>query len=205
VLRALALVGRDPAVISDAVARYRRQVAKHPQAVDPNLLDIVVAAAARQADENRFEEMKELARIEIDPAAKRRYLHALAMVEGAKLVPRSVELALDPFVPMQDFSSYLATLLANRAAREEAWKMLRTRWDEVRKKGDSPMILRRLVEALGSLTERRHLVEVEKFLAEHELPPARQAVAQTLERLRADVDLRERLQPELSSALRSRS
>jgi len=99
----------------------------------------------------------------------------------------------------------VATLLANRAAREEAWKMLRTRWDEVRKKGDSPMILRRLVEALGSLTERRHLVEVEKFLAEHELPPAKQAVAQTLERLRADVDLRERLQPELSSALRSRS
>jgi hypothetical protein len=48
-------------------------------------------------------------------------------------------------------------------------------------------------------------VEVEKFLAEHELPPAKQAVAQTLERLRADVDLRERLQPELSSALRSRS
>jgi len=205
VLRALALVGRDPAAISDAVARYRRHVAKHPHAVDPNLLDIVVAAAARRADDNRFEELKELARTELDPAAKRRYLHALAMVEDQKLVPRSVGLALDPFVPMQDFASYVATLLANRAAREEASKLLRTRWDEVRKKGDSPMILRRLVEALGSLTERRHLVEVEKFLAEHELPPAKQAVAQTLERLRADVDLRERLQPELSAALRSRS
>jgi puromycin-sensitive aminopeptidase len=202
VLRALVLVGRDRAAVSDAIARYRRHVAKHPHAVDPNLLDIVVAAAARQADGDRFEEMKELARTELDPAAKRRYLHALAMVEDPRLVPRSVELALDPFVPMQDFASYLGTLLANRAAREEAWRLLKTRWSDVRKKGDSPMILRRLVEALGNLNERRHLVEVEKFLAEHELPPARQAVAQTLERLRADVELRERLQPEVSELLK---
>jgi puromycin-sensitive aminopeptidase len=202
VLRALVLVGRDPAAVSGAIERYRRQVAKHPHAVDPNLLDIVVAAAARQADGDRFEEMKELARTELDPAAKRRYLHALAMVEDPRLVPRSVELALDPFVPMQDFASYLGTLLANRAAREEAWRLLKTRWSDVRKKGDSPMILRRLVEALGNLNERRHLVEVEKFLAEHELPPARQAVAQTLERLRADVELRERLQPEVSELLK---
>ena len=64
------------------------------------------------------------------------------------------------------------------------------------------MILRRLVEALGNLPERRHLEEVEKFLASHELPPAKQAVAQTLERLRADVALRERLLPEVAAFLR---
>jgi puromycin-sensitive aminopeptidase len=66
------------------------------------------------------------------------------------------------------------------------------------------MILRRLVEALGSLPERKQLEEVEKFLAAQELSPARQAVAQTLERLRADVALRERLLPEISAFLRER-
>jgi puromycin-sensitive aminopeptidase len=65
------------------------------------------------------------------------------------------------------------------------------------------MILRRLVEALGNLPERTHLVQVEKFLAEKELSPAKQAVAQTLERLRADVALRERLLPEVRAFLRS--
>ena len=204
VQRALALVARDPAAVADATARYQRHVARHPHAVDPNLLDVVVAAAARTADEKRFDELRELARTELDPAAKRRYLHALAMVEDPKLVPRSVDLALDAFVQMQDFASYLGTLLANRAARETAWRLIRLRWEDVRKKGDSPMILRRLVEALGNLTERRHLEEVEKFLASHELTAARQAVAQTLERLRADVALRERLQPELDAALQKK-
>jgi puromycin-sensitive aminopeptidase len=54
------------------------------------------------------------------------------------------------------------------------------------------MLLRRVVEAMGALVERRHLDEVEAFLAAHPVEEARQASAQTLERLRQDVELRER-------------
>jgi puromycin-sensitive aminopeptidase len=203
VLRALALVARDPAAVGEAIERFQRLVNKHPHAVDPNLLDLVVAAAARTADAKRFEDLKQRAASELDPAAKRRYLHALAMVENPELVPRAVELALDDFVQMQDFASYFGTLLANRATRELAWKTMQSRWDAVRKKGDSPMILRRLIEALGSLPERRHLVEVEAFLVAHPIESAKQATAQTLERLRMDVALRERLMPELGDWLRN--
>src|SRR3989440_10052160 len=200
-LRALVLVARDPSEIARAAERFREHL-QHPLALDPNLLDIVVAAAAREADEKRFEELRERAPTQLDPAAKRRYLHALAMVEDPRLVDRAVALALDPFVQMQDFASYLGTLLGNRAGREPAWGLVQTRWDEVRAKADSPMIMRRLVEALGNLPERRHLEEVEKFLVAHELPPAKQAVAQTLERLRAGVALRERRGPEVAGVLR---
>ena len=202
------LVARDPDAIAQAGELFQRLIAKHAPThsfaaeVDPNLLDIVVSAAARAADEKRFEGLRQSAATELDPAAKRRYLHALAAVENPHLVPRAVDLALDEFVPMQDFSSYLGALLANRAAREAAWQLVQTRWDAVRKKADSPMILRRLVEALGSLPTLSHLNAVEKFLAEHELQPARQAVAQTLERMRMDVALRERLLPEIAAWLR---
>ena len=200
VQRALTLVARNPASIAQAEELFERVLARHP--IDPNLLDTVVAAAARRADEKRFETLKERAAAELDPAAKRRYLHALAAVERPQLVQRAVDLALDPFVQMQDFSSYLGTLLVNRATREAAWQLIQERWAEVRKKGDSPMILRRLVESLGNLPERDHLAAVEKFLAARDLQPARQAVAQTLERMRMDVALRERLVPELAAWLR---
>ncbi|TMA25532.1 MAG: M1 family metallopeptidase, partial [Deltaproteobacteria bacterium] len=135
VLRALVLVARDQGAVSEAVDRFQRYLGKHPQAVDPNLLDIVVAAAARTADARRFEELKKRAKEEIDPAAKRRYLHALAMVEQPELIERSVDLALDQTVQMQDFASYLGMLLANRATREVAWKLIQSRWEDVRKKG----------------------------------------------------------------------
>jgi puromycin-sensitive aminopeptidase len=54
------------------------------------------------------------------------------------------------------------------------------------------MLLRRVVEAIGALPERRHLEQAEAFLAANPLEEARQATAQTLERLRQDVELRER-------------
>ena len=204
VLRALALVARDQQAVDEAQERYRRTVTKHPHALDPNLLDLVVAAAARTADRTRFDELRKHAEEELDPAAKRRYLHALAMVEQPDLVPQALALSLTDTVRMQDFASYLGTLLQNRATREGAWKLIQERWEDVRKKADSPMLLRRLVEALGALPDRPHLSEVEAFLAAHPIEGARQATAQTLERLRMDVALRERLVPEMATFLRGR-
>jgi hypothetical protein len=172
--------------------------------VDPNLLDVVVTAAARAADAPAFEELRRRAREEADPAAKRRYLHSLARVEDAALASRAVALALGDDVPMQDFTSYLSVLLSNRATREEAWQLIKTRFAEVRAKADSPMLLRRLVEALAALPERRHLEEVTGFLEAHPIEGAKQATAQTLERLRMDVELRERLLPGVTAWLRAR-
>ena len=73
---------------------------------------------------------------------------------------------------------------------------------EVRAKADSPMLLRRLVEALAVLPERRHLEDVRAFLAAHPIDGANQATAQTLERLQMDVALRERLIPAISAWLK---
>ena len=203
VLRALTLIAREPQFLADAQERFQMHLGENPQRLDPNLLDIVVAAAARSADTARFEELLSLAQTENDPAGKRRYLHALAMVERNDLLQRSVDLALQEVVQMQDFSSYLGVLLSNRFTRELAWRLIQDRWEEVRKKADSPMILRRLVEALGALPERAHFEQVEAFLAAHPVEGAKQAVAQTLERLRMDVTLRERLLPEVGAWLRT--
>jgi puromycin-sensitive aminopeptidase len=200
-LRALVLLAREPAAIAEA---DRRLPATGAPDVDPNLLDIVVTAAARRADAARFEDLRRRARDEADPAAKRRYLHALARVEDPALADRAVELSMGADVPMQDFTSFLGVLLMNPATREGAWKLVRTRFDEVRAKADSPMLLRRLVEALAALPERRHLDEIAAFLEAHPIDGAKQATAQTLERLRMDVALRERLLPEVAAWLAAR-
>ena len=105
---------------------------------------------------------------------------------------------------MQDFSSYVGVLLGNRATREAAFRLVRDRWTETRAKADSPMILRRLVEGLGALPERRHAEEVKAFLAAHPIEGARQAIAQTLERMQMDSDLRDRLLGPVGDWLRAR-
>ena len=132
-----------------------------------------------------------------------RFLLALAMVEQPDLISQSVELSLQDDVKMQDFASYVGTLLSNRATREAAWQLIQGKWNEVKKKADSPMLLRRMVESLGALPERQHLEQIERFLGAHPIEGARQAIAQTLERLRMDVALRDRLVRETSAWLRA--
>ncbi len=198
-LRALVLLARAPAAVAEAQSRLP------PTPLDPNLLDTVVTAAARVADEARFEDLRARARADADPAAKRRYLHALARVESPALAARAVELALAPDIPMQDFSSYVGVLLGNRATREAAFRLLRDRWTETRAKADSPMILRRLVESLATLPERRHFVEVQAFLEAHPIDGTKQATAQTLERMQMDADLRDRIIVPVGAWLRGRS
>ncbi len=164
-----------------------------------------MTAAARGADEARFEELRRARAAEADPAAKRRYLHALARVETPALASaRGRARARATTSPMQDFTSYLGVLLGNRATREEAWRLVRDRWAEARAKADSPMMLRRLVESFAALPERRHLDEVEAFLEAHPIDGAKQATAQTLERLRMDVALRDRIIAPVGAWLRGR-
>ena len=216
-LRAVVGLARVPDFVAEAERQYVAHMAHAtpasdngpdavgtPSGLDPNLLDTVVTAAARVADAARFDDIARRATTEVDPAAKRRFLHALARVETPALVARAIETALTNVVPMQDFTSYLSVLLANRATREEAWRLVRDRWPEVHAKADSPMLLRRLVESLGSLPERRHLDDVQRFLGAHPIEPAKQAIAQTLERLGSDVTLRERLIPQIAVWLRAR-
>jgi puromycin-sensitive aminopeptidase len=201
-LRAVVLLAREPGAVAEA---QRRLPGDPSQAsVDPNLLDVVVTAAARGADLAGLEELRRRAREEKDPAAKRRYLHALARVEAPPVAARAVELALEADVPMQDFTSYLGVLMANPATREAAWTVVKTRFPEVRAKADSPMLQRRLVEGLSALPERRHLEEIKAFLAAHPIDGAKQATAQTLERLTMDVALRERLMPAITAWLQAR-
>jgi puromycin-sensitive aminopeptidase len=204
-VRALGLVARDPAVIAEARARLDRWIAGDRAALEPNLHDAAVTVVARGGDAARFEAFRALFEAETDPTFRRRWLLALASFEDPALAARGIDLALGETIPLQDTASFVAALLANRAAREPFWARLRADWERLHGRlRAAPMLLRRVVEAIGALVERRHLEEAEAFLAAHPLEEARQATAQTLERLRQDVALRERTQRALGTWLAGR-
>lgn len=202
-VRGLGLVARDPAAVTEAAARLDRWLAGDQAALEPNLHDAAVQLAARGGDAARFDAFRARFAKEADPAFRRRFLHALAAFEDPALAARGLALAFEgEAVPLQDLASYVGALLVNRAGREAAWGRLRRDWDALHPRlAGAPMLLRRVVEAMGQLVERRHLDEAAAFLAAHPMEEARQAIAQTLERMRQDVELRERTQPAISGWL----
>jgi puromycin-sensitive aminopeptidase len=201
-LRAVGLVAREPGAVAEASRRLERFLAGDRASLEPNLHDAAVAMASRAGDEKRFDALRLKFKHEPDPAFQRRYLVGLALFEHPTLAARAQEMVFGDEVPLQDAASFVAGLLGNRAARDAFWQALRERWDVLHARvGGAPMLIRRVVEAVGQLPQRRHLEEAEAFFAAHPLAPAKQAIAQTLERMRQDVALWERAEREVEAWL----
>ena len=203
--RGLAVVARDPEASAALVARLDRFLGGDRGVLEPNLHEAAVAVAARDGDEARFAAFRRLAREEKDPALLRRYRMGVALFEAPGLVRQSIEVPFGDEVPLQDLASFAGALLGNRAAAAPFWERLRERWGAFQARlGDAPLMLRRVVEGMGSFTTRRELEEARAFFATHEVPSARQAISQTLERLSQDVELWERIGPAVGAWLAAR-
>jgi puromycin-sensitive aminopeptidase len=204
-VRGVAMVARDPAVSAELVARLDRFLAGDRGALEPNLHDAAVAVAARDGGEERFAQLRRLAREEKDPALLRRYRMGAALFEAPGLARQASEIPFGDEVPLQDLATFAAALLGNRAASGPFWALLRERWQPFQARlADAPLMIRRVVEGIGSFTTRSGLEEARAFLAAHDLPAARQAISQTLERLGQDVELWERIGPAVGKWLSSR-
>jgi len=204
--RGLALVARDAATSSALVGRLDRFLEGDRDALEANLHDAAVAAAARDGTPARFEQFRRLAREEKDPALQKRYRMGVALFEAPDLALLAAEIPFGDEVPLQDLAIFSGALLGNRAAAGAFWGLLRERWTPFRARlSDAPLMLRRVVEGIGSLTTRQQLEEARAFFAANDVPAARQGIAQTLERLGQDVALWERISPTVGAWLAARN
>ncbi len=204
-VRGVALVARDPAASAGLVERLDRFLAGDRSTLEPNLHEAAVVVAARDGDEARFARFRRLAREEKDPALLRRYRMAMAHFEAPALVRQATEIPFGDEVPLQDLAAFAGTLLGNRGACDLFWGQLRSRWEPFQARlSDAPLLLRRVIEGIGSFTTREGLEQARAFFAEHPVPAARQAISQTLERLAQDVELWERIGPSVGAWLAAR-
>jgi puromycin-sensitive aminopeptidase len=192
-VRAVGVLARGGQALTDARPRVAKVLAGDKAALEPNLLDSAVYMVARAGDAALFDTLMEKLKSDPDPATQRRYLSALASFEDPALAQRGQDLFFTETVKMQDVTIYLGALLGNRTGRDAWWKVVQERWKDVLgRTGGAPMLLRRVVEAMGSLRTRQQLEQVKALLQAHPVNEAQQAMAQTLERLSQDVALREK-------------
>ncbi|ATB50859.1 M1 family metallopeptidase [Corallococcus macrosporus] len=202
-VRAVGGIARGQDALAEARPRVGRMLQGERDALEPNLLDAAVGMVARAGDAALFDTILQKIPSEPDPATQRRYLLALTAFEAPELTERARGLLYTDTVKTQDVSSFVAGLLGNRVGRDAWWAQMRTQWkDVVARTGGAPMLLRRIVEAMGLLRTREHLEQMQALLKAHPIPEAQQATAQTLERLSQDVALRERCTSEVSAWLK---
>ena len=132
----LALDIDDPATQREAARLGRRLLGldrdrvRHPDAVDPDLSEIALEAAARTGGAAVFDALvAELGRSE-DAQIRERVLRAIAGVREPPLIARALDLSLAPTLRKNEHLQPLR-LLGAIATRDLAWAWLKTHFDEL--------------------------------------------------------------------------
>ncbi len=195
VLRILGLVGEEPSIAGQAPELFERYLANRT-AIEPNLVDPLIAIVARDGDEARFARLRRAVAEARTPQESRRFQLALGDFRNPTLAQRAAEMTLTPEIPTQDVGFLLIRLLGNRAARELAWKFIQENWAALAKRLP-PMMVSRVIEATASLQTREYRKQVAMFFRTHPVETATRALKLALERFDINEELRRRAGKEL--------
>ncbi len=170
--------------------------------VDPDIAQAALFNVAAHGGEAEFTRFFSEYRNAQTPQEEIKFLRALALFEGESFVDQLIAAVLDGQIRTQDASSVMARTFALRHSGAYAWRQVRTHWDALREKMPK-MTIRRIIEGVTALSDPKVAADVSAFFAETEVAVAVKTVAQNLERLQANVRMRERESGPLSEFLRS--
>jgi puromycin-sensitive aminopeptidase len=180
-------IERAPALLDDDTA-------------DPSLRGAAVGVVASVADADGFDDLVRRFQQAETPQDERRYSFALAGVPGRAEFDRLLDMTVDGTIRIQDAPFLLANALSNRRHGPRAWAHVVEHWDTIASTFPSNTLVY-LVGGVRALSTRPIADEIAAFLADHPVPQGAKTVAQHLERLRVNVDLRARVVERVPAAL----
>ncbi|MFM7687784.1 MAG: M1 family metallopeptidase [Actinomycetota bacterium] len=160
---------------------------------------MVVAAIGDDADQQRYIDAYRSA---TTPQEKERFLFALAEFPTAEQMARTLEFAFSPEVRTQDAPFLLRNCIGNRWQGEQAWRFVRSRWQEANDRFPGSSIVR-MIDRVRLLTRPDVAADVQAFFAEHPIPQAAKTLDQVLERQRVNAAMHAREEQRFTEELTS--
>ncbi|HEY7705188.1 MAG TPA: M1 family metallopeptidase [Acidimicrobiia bacterium] len=181
------LAAHQPTI--DFCRKMATQVMSGVNGLDPEIARAALFVTGSHGGRSEYDQYVAAHQAAGDPQAELRYLQAIASFDDPDLVKETVSRSLDGRFRKQDATFMIGSTFRVEAG-PEAWAETRRRWDEVVALPSTT--LRRMVEGISELSQPEAAADVTAFFAETPVPAATKAIAQNLERLKANVALRER-------------
>jgi puromycin-sensitive aminopeptidase len=188
-LESAALLGDEPAAVDRATELWEHYAASS-SSVDPPLAAASIAVLAAKGGATAYETFLDRFRTATTPQDELRFLSALADTEQAELFDRTLALGRDE-VRAQNAPYLLRRALGNRDHGATAWTFVRDNWEVLVERFPSNSIVR-MLEGVRALSQPDAAETVFDFFETHPLSTGAQTLAQHLERLRVNVELRQR-------------
>jgi aminopeptidase N len=193
-------IGRDPGLLT--FSRDLTQKYLQGQPVDPTLIPLALAIAARSGDAALYEQVLQHAKNARAPETYNRDLRTLAAFEDPALVQRTLEYAISGDVRSQDLATVLGSLMRNPAARGATWSFVQQHWDALTPKLDN-YSMGVTVSMTESFCDPADRDSVQQFFTAHPLPAAERSLRQTMEAIGNCIDMRQRQSANLASWLQA--
>ncbi len=158
----------------------------------------LVSIAAAHGDAALFDALRRAAATSTNPQEHYRYLYALPAFRDPALIDRALELARTPDIRSQDTSVYLSAFFGNDAARDPAWRFIKTHWTELEPKIMISLGDIGLVSSMSAFCSVDARDDIRSFFASHPLPTGERALNQTIERIDNCIAMRRQQEPELA-------
>ncbi len=200
-LGALAVLADDGAArarVATLFAQYRADASS----VEANLAAAAVRATAALAGPEELDALIDGFREGATPQEEQRFLYALADVRDPTQMARVLELVMTDEVRTQNAPFVISACIANPRCGALAWRLVHERWADMNERFPSNSIVR-MLHGIRAVSDPTLAADINAFLAEHEVPQAKQTLRQHLERMQVSVALREREADRLSAVLRS--
>ena len=190
IIGAMGRLAEDPETIERSSALAEQWI-ENPGSVDPDVGQASVFTMAAHGDLGTFERLMKAYDDAATPQVRLRLLQAVTFLDSDATVDATLDAVGSGKIKSQDASWVVARLFGGRDSGRHAWEEVRKNWDQVTA-AMPPMTLRRLVEGLPGLSHAKIAQDVEAFFAERSIPVVEKSARQNIERLRANVLMRER-------------
>lgn len=197
----LGTIGDDPQVQAKAVTYFDKWKADKAS-VEANIVPALVSILAYTGDAKRYDEFVQLSKEATTPQDTLRFINALARFRDAGLLEKTIAKCLSEEVKTQDAPYLFASLLASEDAGPQAWKFLTERFDDMVAAYPENGVVR-MCGAAEYLDSEELGDEVRTFFGTKKVKSGDMAVAQMLEQLAINQQLRREQAPQLAAHLLS--
>jgi aminopeptidase N len=196
---AMARAGDEGAI---ALAKVRFQAyLLDPNSVTPSALDFVMSVNGEYADPATYEAMAGLLKRTQVNEERTRYVKALASARNPALAARTLELALDPALPMP-VANRIVPAVAAAEHVDQAWAFALANRAALQKNQDATGVLRMLPSVFAASSDNNHASLLESAIGAMGDADALVEAQRTAAGVRERARQKERLLPQLAAALR---
>ena len=197
--KVIGIIGRDPEVLARA-GELAQKALEEPGSADTLMAPQALQVAAVEGNANLFSRMVEKLNSTSDQVLRHRYMEALSYFEKPELMQKALELGVSHAIRNQDSSGYISHFLRNPATRQQAWKFIQTRWNDVEKTFTTSSGSE-VVSSAGQFCSSDSASNVSAFFKVHPVRASERALRQALEKINACVEVKKMQETNLQSWL----